>query len=89
MACGTPVVATEVGDLKNIIRQGQTGYVLPHNQPQLLAEKIGAILRGKTPEIGNAESIRDSIIHLGWEKIADAILAECNRLIDENRVGVR
>ena len=26
LACGTPIVATDVGDLKNIIRQEETGY---------------------------------------------------------------
>ncbi|MFC2022384.1 glycosyltransferase, partial [Chloroflexota bacterium] len=31
LACGTPVVTTDVGDLKSIIRQGETGYVVTDN----------------------------------------------------------
>jgi D-inositol-3-phosphate glycosyltransferase len=33
LACGTPVVAADVGDLRNIIREGETGYVVADNAP--------------------------------------------------------
>ena len=70
LACGTPVVATDVGDLKHIILDGQTGYVIPNGQAPLLAEKLGLILRGKSPEMRDPNGIRDSISRYDWSKIA-------------------
>jgi D-inositol-3-phosphate glycosyltransferase len=70
LACGTPVVATEVGDLKHIILNGQTGYVIPNGQAPLLAEKLGLILRGKSPEMRDPKGIRDSISRYDWSNIA-------------------
>ena len=70
LACGTPVVATEVGDLKHIILDGQTGYVIPNGQAPLLAEKLGLILRGKSPEMRDPKGIRDSISRYDWSNIA-------------------
>ena len=70
LACGTPVVATEVGDLKHIILDGQTGYVIPNGQAPLLAEKLGLILRGKSPEMRDPNGIRDSISRYDWSNIA-------------------
>jgi D-inositol-3-phosphate glycosyltransferase len=70
LACGTPVVATEVGDLKHIILDGQTGYVIPNGQAPLLAEKLGLILRSKSPEMRDPNGIRDSISRYDWSNIA-------------------
>ena len=53
LACGTPVVATDVGDLKSIIRQGKTGYVVTDNSPRRLADKI-ALLLSKPPDMESA-----------------------------------
>jgi D-inositol-3-phosphate glycosyltransferase len=75
LACGTPVVATDVGDMSNIIIQGETGYVVPENDPGELADKIGIILS----KSGNSESalaIRESIKRYDWANIADAITRE-------------
>jgi len=57
LACGTPVVATNVGNLKNIIRQGETGYIVEDSHPGRLAEKIGLILRERDPILKQPEEI--------------------------------
>jgi D-inositol-3-phosphate glycosyltransferase len=86
LACGTPVVATEVGDLKNIIKEGETGYVIPRAHPPLLAEKIGAVLRGSIPGTGDPQAIRSSVIHLGWQNIARSLENEFDRLLSAGLV---
>lgn len=45
MAAGKPVVATDVGGVREIIADGETGYLVPPHQPTMLAEKICALLR--------------------------------------------
>jgi D-inositol-3-phosphate glycosyltransferase len=40
MVCGTPVVASEVGGLAFLVRHGETGFHVPDQDPQALADKI-------------------------------------------------
>ena len=77
LACGTPVVATDVGDLKSIIRQGETGYVVIDNSPRRLADKIALLLSRPSPDIESVFSIRASVSRFSWVNIAAAIIREC------------
>ena len=38
MACGTPVAATSVGAIPDVIREGETGYILEDNSPECISE---------------------------------------------------
>jgi hypothetical protein len=40
MACGTPVVGTAVGGIKTTVIDGETGYLVPPNDPERLAERL-------------------------------------------------
>lgn len=40
MACGTPVLATDVGGVTDIITDGETGFILKNNSPICIAESI-------------------------------------------------
>ena len=86
LACGAPVVANNVGDQINIILQGKTGYVLPDNAPQRLAEKIDLILSGQIPDFGDRLSVRSSVLLFGWQNIASAVIVEFQKLT-ERRVA--
>lgn len=44
MACGTPVLATSVGAVPDIIEDGETGFLLQSNEPQHIAAKIIELL---------------------------------------------
>ena len=81
IACGTPVVATNVGDLKSIIRQGETGYVVMDNAPHHLAEKIALLLSKPSPDMKSALSIRESVTGFSWSNIAQAIIQECRLVL--------
>ena len=81
LACGTPVVATDVGDLKTIIHQGETGYVVMDNAPHHLAEKIALLLSRPSPDTKSALSIRESVTHFSWSNIAQAIIKECRLVL--------
>jgi glycosyltransferase involved in cell wall biosynthesis len=45
MAHGRPVVSTSVGGLLGLVRDGQTGYLVPPEQPATVAEKVLALLK--------------------------------------------
>jgi D-inositol-3-phosphate glycosyltransferase len=78
LACGTPVVATNVGNLKSIIRQGETGYVVMDNAPHRLAEKIAFLLSRPNPDMKTALSIRESVTGFSWSNITEAIIKQCH-----------
>jgi glycosyltransferase involved in cell wall biosynthesis len=45
MACGTPVLATSVGAIPDIIKDDENGFLLNSNDPQHIADKIVELLR--------------------------------------------
>jgi len=81
LACGTPVVATDVGDLKNIIRQGENGYVIADNNPRELARKINLLLSGRGDGGKSAHAIRASVGRYSWPNIAEAIIREMRQVL--------
>jgi D-inositol-3-phosphate glycosyltransferase len=81
MACGTPVVAADVGDLKSVIHQGETGYVVMDNTPRALADKIALLLAGPGLDMKSSPAIRASVTRFGWPNIATAISKECRQVL--------
>ena len=81
LACGTPVVATDVGNLKSVIRQGETGYVVIDNAPHHLADKIALLLSRPSTDTESALSIRASVSRFSWSNIAEAISRECQLVL--------
>jgi glycosyltransferase involved in cell wall biosynthesis len=70
MACGRGVVATAVGGLPDLIRDGETGLLVPPRDPRALA---AAIVRGldQAPRFGHAA--RDAARALDWHAAAVTI----------------
>jgi len=75
MACGAPVIASDVGGLAFLVQHGRTGYRVPARDPAALADRITRLLtdEGLRRRIGQraacwAESY-------AWPRIADRIEA--------------
>jgi D-inositol-3-phosphate glycosyltransferase len=81
LACGTPVVSTDVGDFKNIIRQGETGYVVVDNAPHHLADKIALLLSQPSADTKSAQLIRSTVRKFSWANIAEAIVRDCQLVL--------
>ncbi len=74
MACGTPVVATQVGGLQHLVQNGKTGFTVPHNDPIALEEKLTQLIC--KPEL-RAQMSRSSIDYAqtySWESITPKII---------------
>lgn len=51
MACGVPVIASNIGGLKEIIDDCKTGYLIQQKNPELIADKISEVLREDQSDI--------------------------------------
>ncbi|MCC6019040.1 MAG: glycosyltransferase [Candidatus Verstraetearchaeota archaeon] len=55
MACGTPVLATPVGGIPDVVKEGETGFLLKSNNPEHIAERVIELLN--KPELLEKVSI--------------------------------
>lgn len=74
MACGTPVIGTNVGGIKYTVEDGKTGYLVPPNDPDALAERMqrlmaDAELRERMGQAGIARANE----HFTWKRVAELI----------------
>jgi D-inositol-3-phosphate glycosyltransferase len=83
IASGTPVVATQVGAMETILREGETGSVVASGTPRLLAAGIGKFLAGSWAGVLSAAAIRASVFGFGWNTVASAIIDEYATLLQE------
>lgn len=44
MSCGTPVLATPVGSIPDLIKDGVSGFIMENNTPECIAENIARVL---------------------------------------------
>jgi len=81
LACGTPIVANNVGGMRYMVSRDEMGRVVKDNSPHNLASEISELFH--QPE-GNGQHIktrRDRITQFSWATITDRILHEYNRLL--------
>ncbi len=77
LACGTPVVATDVGDLNKIICPGETGWIVENRDPEELASRIAYFLERDRPKPTTA--CRNSVAAYGWPIIAEQLIKTAQR----------
>ena len=74
MACGTPVIGSDVGGLSVSIQNGYNGFLVPGRDPHALAEKILLLLRNPSARDQLGEQALRSTERYDWPNIASEIL---------------
>lgn len=74
MASGTPVIASQVGGLAFLVRDGVNGYHVPVREPAALADKIRRLLSDPTERERLATNAAQSARAYAWPCIADRLL---------------
>ncbi len=74
MACGTPVIASDVGGLSFNIEDGYNGYLVPGRNPQAMADKITLLLKYRILRDQLAEQAGIWVNRYSWTNIAEELL---------------
>jgi len=81
MACGTPVVASQVGGLGFLVQDGVTGYTIPDDDPQALGNRLVHLTH--TPGLRQQMGAQAAAYaqDYAWEKIATRLIEVYQSLI--------
>ncbi len=74
MACGTPVVASDVGGLAFLIKDGRTGYRVPAGDVEALAERIMHLLTDELSRRRIGQRATCWAESYAWKEIAERIV---------------
>ncbi len=74
MACGIPVVASQVGGLAHLVKDGVTGFCVPDDNPQALAAKLTLLIQNPALRYEMGRNASREALSYDWDKIACRIL---------------
>ncbi len=74
MACGAPIIASDVGGLSFSVADGFSGYVVPDRDPEALAYKIKLVLDNDSLRRQLSEQAKRWVERYSWVNIAEEIL---------------
>ena len=81
MACGTPVIASQVGGLTHLVQDGVTGYHVANDDPQELCSKLKLLLGDEERRLRFGKQATRRAQEYSWEVIADQIKSTYSALL--------
>ena len=86
MAAAKPVVASPVGGVPRVVKDGETGFLVPHGDPARLADRLGALLTdaGLRGRLG-ANGRRDAVVRFTLEGVCRRTLDVYREVMEEAR----
>jgi D-inositol-3-phosphate glycosyltransferase len=85
MACGTPVIASEVGGLGYLVQNGETGYTVPDSDPQALCEKLSILLNDAALRETMGLRAASYALDYAWGRIATQIVDVYEELLKQKK----
>src|SRR5581483_9289594 len=88
MACGTPIVGANVGGIKFTVRDGETGYLVPPNDPEALAERLAHLYEHpKLLSVFRDQAVRRVNDLFTRRKVADSVALLYEGVLAASRSG--
>ena len=83
MASGTPVIASRLGGLPEIVKDGVTGYLVPPGDVSTLRERLIQVLADPVAAARLGENARNAVVaELTWDRCAERCLTAYRELLD-------
>lgn len=88
LACGTPVIATRVGGMPEVVEEGVTGFLVPPNDVRALAERIAWMKNHPLEARRMGERGRQRVIEkFTWDQVARRAIAIYREALASSRSG--
>jgi D-inositol-3-phosphate glycosyltransferase len=84
MACGTPVVASQVGGLAFLVKDGVTGYTVPVGDPEALCCRLRSLMSDADLRAQMGQQAAEFARGYAWEKIAAQIVGLYKDMLLQN-----
>ncbi len=81
MACGTPVVASQVGGLAFLIQDGVTGFHVPDQDEEALCDRLTRLLGNSSLRSQMGQAAADYARKYSWHQIASQVIEVYERLL--------
>jgi glycosyltransferase involved in cell wall biosynthesis len=80
-ACGTATVASDSPGLRDSVRHGETGFLVPHGDVESLAGRLGELLQDPVLRDRMGSAARAFAERFSWERSAEETEAHLGRVI--------
>lgn len=82
MACGTPVICTNVGGMPEIVKDGENGFIVPPENPDSMRERIKYFIEDPTESKKMGERARKKVLeYFTWDAVANRCMNGYSNLI--------
>ncbi|NTW44142.1 MAG: glycosyltransferase family 1 protein [Anaerolineaceae bacterium] len=88
MACGTPVVASQVGGLAFLVRDQETGFVVPGNDIETMADRLVQIIKFKDLQLKLGKQSAAYAKNYDWKIISEKINEVYHQEIKKNKTDL-
>jgi phosphoheptose isomerase len=86
MACGTPVIGSNVGGIKYTVADGKTGFLVPPNDPDTLAARLAELFQNPALlKRFSRQAIQRVQKFFTWEKVAQMLVEVYEDTIRDSR----
>lgn len=71
MACGVPIVASKIGGIPDIVKDGENGLLVPPGDSEALADAIIYLLENEDIRVKMGKNGRKKVKDYSWDKVAE------------------
>ena len=86
MACGTPVVASQVGGLAFLVQDNKTGFTVPVDEPAALADKLAILMTDHALRARMGAQAAEFAREYAWQNIASRMLKVYDEVLSKETV---
>jgi glycosyltransferase involved in cell wall biosynthesis len=81
MACGLPIIATDVGGITETVKDGETGLIVPTRDCGALTNAMTTMIEATDKRIEMGKKARTNAEKFRWEKVTDAFLSVYGKMM--------